>query len=406
MRGAGWVIAGAAGAVVVLVVVAVVLALRPLPAPSVTARMVTPGQPGPASISWPEAYESSVTVDGLGKTWTSSTTAGGQAKVSIASVAKMMTAYVVLRDHPLSSGEQGPVIPVTEDDADEYQASVKAGDSSAKVAAGESLTERQALEALLLPSADNVAWILAEWDAGSRGAFTAKMNMTARSLGMDHTDYTDPSGLSASTVSTASDQLALVRKAMAVPVFASIVAMPSATIPVAGTIRNYNSQTGRNGVIGVKTGSDSSASGCWAFAIKEKVGGAQRVVYGVVLGSATLGSGDMTAILDGEHLASEMPGTVRTMTVLPAGTPVGSITVPWSKTPVTVVTARALSGLVADGTLVTLSGQPRSPATSAFGAGAAVGTMSAGGLAGSSSSTPLVTASASGQPSLLWRVFR
>ena len=36
-------------------------------------------------------------------------------------------------------------------------------------------TERQALEALLLPSADNMAWILARWDAGSQAAFVAQI---------------------------------------------------------------------------------------------------------------------------------------------------------------------------------------------------------------------------------------
>ena len=44
------------------------------------------------------------------------------------------------------------------------------------IAAGEAIFERQALEALLLPSADNMAWILARWDAGGHDAFTAKMN--------------------------------------------------------------------------------------------------------------------------------------------------------------------------------------------------------------------------------------
>jgi D-alanyl-D-alanine carboxypeptidase len=46
----------------------------------------------------------------------------------------------------------------------------------------ETLTERQALEALLLPSADNMAWILARWDAGTQDAFVARMNATARRL--------------------------------------------------------------------------------------------------------------------------------------------------------------------------------------------------------------------------------
>jgi len=46
----------------------------------------------------------------------------------------------------------------------------------------ETLTERQALEALLLRSADNMAWILARWDAGTQDAFVARMNATARRL--------------------------------------------------------------------------------------------------------------------------------------------------------------------------------------------------------------------------------
>jgi D-alanyl-D-alanine carboxypeptidase (penicillin-binding protein 5/6) len=194
-----------AGAVLVAVVVAgVVQVMRPVPALSLTTNLVTPAaQPGQAHISWPRAREAAVTVDGFGKVWSS----GGETEVPTASVAKMMTAYVVLRDHPLAADADGPVLTVAAEDAEEYESDVHAGDSTAKVAAGERLTEREALEALLLPSADNVAMLLAAWDAGSKSAFAAKMNDVARSLGMDHTDYTDPSGLSASTVSTATDQL-------------------------------------------------------------------------------------------------------------------------------------------------------------------------------------------------------
>ena len=59
------------------------------------------------------------------------------------------------------------------------------------IAAGEQLTERQALQALLLPSANNIAAVLARWAAGSADRFVARMNATARSLGMTHTRYTD-----------------------------------------------------------------------------------------------------------------------------------------------------------------------------------------------------------------------
>jgi D-alanyl-D-alanine carboxypeptidase (penicillin-binding protein 5/6) len=258
----------------------------------------------------------------------------------------------------------------------------------------------------MLPSADNMAMLLANWDAGSVGAFTAKMNEAARSLGMDHTDYTDPSGLSASTVSTALDQLTLVRKAMAIPVFARIVAMPSAQVPVAGVVRNYNRRTGTDGIIGVKTGSDSLAQGCWAFAVRRQVGGTRRVVYGVVLGAPAASSQlAQTAIEAGVLLADAMPQTVHRMTVLPAGTVVGQITVPWRGAPVPVVTTRDLTGLAVDGTDVSLSTSVRVPDGASFGDGDEVGEVSADGLADDPGAL-VVTKGASGRPSLLWRLLR
>ena len=149
-----------------------------------------------------------------------------------------MTAYLVLRDHPLRLGEDGPTITLTTGDVDDTERRRGQDESIVPVAAGEVLTERQALQALLLPSANNIAAVLARWDAGSEGRFVARMNATARSLGMTHTRYTDPSGYDDGTVSTATDQVRIVDQAMRVPVFASIVATPSATLPVAGTVYN------------------------------------------------------------------------------------------------------------------------------------------------------------------------
>src|SRR5262249_56947633 len=116
-----------------------------------------------------------------------------------------------------------------------------------------------ALQALLIPSANNIAAVLARWDAGSEDRFVARMNATARSLGMTRTRYTDPSGYDDATVSTAADQVRIVERAMGMPVFASIVAMQTTTLPVAGTVQNTNALLGRDGFVGVKTGSDDAA---------------------------------------------------------------------------------------------------------------------------------------------------
>ncbi len=152
------------------------------------------------------------------------------------------------------------------------------------IAAGEQLTEREALQALLLPSANNIAAVLARWDAGSEDRFVARMNATARSLGMTRTRYTDPSGYDAASVSTAADQVRLVDRAMRLPVFASIVATPSATLPVVGTVHNTNRLLGHNGFVGVKTGSTAAAGGCFAFRAIRWIDGKRTTITGVVLG--------------------------------------------------------------------------------------------------------------------------
>jgi D-alanyl-D-alanine carboxypeptidase (penicillin-binding protein 5/6) len=218
---------------------------------------------------------------------------GGQSQIqagpnqhvaAIASLAKVMTAYLVLRDHPLEPGRDGPTITLSNADVADTDRRRRQDESVVSVAAGEQLTELQALQALLLPSANNVAAVLARWDAGSVDRFVARMNATARSLGLAHTRYTDPSGYDDATVSTAADQVRIVDRAMRLPLFASIVATSSATLPVAGTVHNTNTLLGHDGFVGVKTGSTAAAGGCFAFRAVRRVGGKWASITGVVLG--------------------------------------------------------------------------------------------------------------------------
>jgi D-alanyl-D-alanine carboxypeptidase (penicillin-binding protein 5/6) len=202
----------------------------------------------------------------------------------IASVAKVMTAYLVLRDHPLRPGQDGPTIALTDADVADTDRRRGQRESVVSIVAGEHLTERQALQALLLPSANNIAAVLARWDSGSASRFVARMNASARSLGMTNTRYTDPSGFDDATVSTAADQMRIVDRAMSLPVFASIVATPSATLPVAGTVHNTDTLLGESGFVGVKTGSDDAAGGCFAFRAIRRIRGKRTTITGVVLG--------------------------------------------------------------------------------------------------------------------------
>jgi D-alanyl-D-alanine carboxypeptidase (penicillin-binding protein 5/6) len=118
------------------------------------------------------------------------------------------------------------------------------------------------------------------------------MNAEARALGMAHTTYTDPSGFDPSTVSTAADQLRIFQQTMRHPAFRQIVSMADVTLPVAGTLTNYNPLIAED--YAGKTGSDSAAGGCLAFFTHVTVGGRRQTAVGVVLGQ---GQGDDTSAL-------------------------------------------------------------------------------------------------------------
>jgi len=232
----------------------------------------------------------------------------------IASVAKVMTAYLVLRDHPLRPGEEGPRITLTDEDVEDTDRRRADQESVVSIAPGEELSELQALEALLIPSANNIAVVLARWDAGSTSRFVGRMNETARSLGMNHTRYTDPSGFDDGTVSTAVDQLRIVDRAMSLPVFASIVGSRSATLPVAGTVSNTDTLLGRDGFVGVKTGSDDAAGGCFAFRSIQWIRGRRTTITGVVLGQPgrdAIDAGLVAADVMVNRIAGRMPAPPR-----------------------------------------------------------------------------------------------
>jgi D-alanyl-D-alanine carboxypeptidase (penicillin-binding protein 5/6) len=233
----------------------------------------------PSRIAWPGEGEAAVAVAGLG-----TLVHGSGEPVPIASVAKVMTAYLVLRQDPLEPGEDGFEVQIGPAEVEEFEQRADSGQSVVEVEAGEVLSERQALEALLLPSANNVAALLAVNEAGSVEAFVAEMNEAAAELGMGKTHYTDPSGLEDTTVSTAAEQLKLARAAMADPAFAQIVAMPTAQLPVVGEVANYNELVGHEGFVGIKTGSDEGAGGCLLFARRIQVGGRTVTMLGAVLG--------------------------------------------------------------------------------------------------------------------------
>jgi D-alanyl-D-alanine carboxypeptidase (penicillin-binding protein 5/6) len=99
--------------------------------------------------------------------------------VPIASLAKIMTRYLVLGDHPLPAGGSGPAITVTAADAAAFASDQRQGQSVVQVVRGEKLTDSRRCRRCSSPSGNNIASLLARWEAGSHAAFAAKMNAAA-----------------------------------------------------------------------------------------------------------------------------------------------------------------------------------------------------------------------------------
>ena len=207
-----------------------------------------------------------------------------QRPVPIASLAKVMTAYLVLKHYPLRAAESGRRFVVTQRDVEDTETRRHEDQSIVDVRAGEQLTERDALMAILLPSANNVAVLVARQVAGSVASFVAEMNHTAHELGMSRTTYTDPSGYDAGTVSTALDQLRLARLVADDDTLAAMMATRSYSLPVAGEVTNTNTLLGHDGFVGMKTGSDEAAGGCYMFRAEWHTGSDTVTLTGVVLG--------------------------------------------------------------------------------------------------------------------------
>lgn len=298
--------------------------LRPIPA--VEAAGLLPAsdvvQGTPPTLPWPAQGSAAVSVNNLGFIASS----GNEQPIPAASVTKVMTALVILEDKPLKKGEAGPIITLTSADVQIYQAGVANKESVVLVQAGEQLTEYQALEGLLLPSGNNLAVSLARWDAGSVGAFVAKMNARAAKLHLKNTKFDDVSGASALSVSTPTDLVALGIEAMKTQdVFAQIVALGQAELPVAGTVYNVNGVLGQSGIIGIKTGSGFDTGANFLFAATMQVDGFPVLVYGCVMGQPRL----LVAFDRAKALIGAMQSALHVRRVLARNQSVGTYITPW-----------------------------------------------------------------------------
>ncbi|MFF8900764.1 D-alanyl-D-alanine carboxypeptidase [Streptomyces lydicus] len=272
-------------AVLLAIIFVVAQSLRPLPDPTLTVGDATSSftfEGGKLTIPWPAQGQAAIKVVGSGDLGTF----GPQKPVPTASVAKIMTAYVILRDHPLKKDEGGPQIEVDAKAVTEGGSRHESRIEGLK--AGQKFSQQNMLKMLMIPSGNNIARLLARWDTKSdnEAAFVKKMNAAAKDLGMKNTTYTDPSGLDPKTVSTAVDQLKLAEAVMKYDAFRPIVAMTNADIP--GLSQRINSNIDNLllaglSIKGIKTGSSTAAGGTLSWAAYKTVDGKDRLILGTMM---------------------------------------------------------------------------------------------------------------------------
>jgi serine-type D-Ala-D-Ala carboxypeptidase (penicillin-binding protein 5/6) len=197
------------------------------------------------------------------------------------SITKVMTALVVLQ-----AGHLGQEITVTKAAVRYAQ---RNGASSAGLLAGDVLTAQQLLEAMLLPSGCDAAYLLANAYGPGVPAFIAKMNAMAKALDMTSTHFSWFDGMpyptEYSTYSSPTDLIRLGIEAMRNAVFRGIVGQRSYYLPATSQHHSYLWDTTNalirsyRGAVGIKTGDTNAAGNCLLFgAVRD-----QGTLIGVVL---------------------------------------------------------------------------------------------------------------------------
>jgi len=245
---------------------------------------VAPPKPAyAADVTWPvEAKAAAVGIQGSGVV----SSHNDSKPRPIASIAKVITALAILEKKPLNGDESGPLIPITEHDEQLYRDYVALNGTVVLIKAGVPISERDALEAMLLPSANNVADTTAIWAFGSLKNYHDYANGMLKRLGLkDTTVGVDASGLDPSTKSTASDLVKLGEIALKNPIISHIVALPAANIPFAGDIPNYNAMVTKYGYTGLKPGESIQAGNTLLFSTNDTAGGKPVTIIGAILGT-------------------------------------------------------------------------------------------------------------------------
>lgn len=193
----------------------------------------------------------------------------------VASTTKLMTAYLTMRALPLSQ-----VVTISDSAAG-------TGGSEMFMRPHDRFTVGQLLTGMLLRSANNAAVALSQAVAGHQANFVQMMNRTAVKMGLLHTHYADPDGISPGSASSARDLAILAQADLQSPILRHIMRMQRTSLPENPIVVNIDGMVWRDPTsLGLKTGWTSASQACLVFAARRPVDGHLVTLVGVLLHGA------------------------------------------------------------------------------------------------------------------------
>ncbi|MBG6212391.1 MAG: hypothetical protein LH475_12545 [Cryobacterium sp.] len=225
--------------------------------------------------------------------------AGTAEALPMASIAKVVTALVVLDAKPIVAGETGPIVTLTAADFQSYLDYDKVGARSVAVFADEQWTELELLQALLLGSSNNHADSVARWAFGSVDAYVVAANAWLADNGLTGTAVVDATGLHDASAGTATDLAHLAGLAATNPVVSAMLSSPASALADRRGVENTTSYLPEEGVTGISRSYTDAAGICFLFTAEVSDGASSFTFSGAFIGEPTYDAltADLTALM-------------------------------------------------------------------------------------------------------------
>ena len=306
--------------------------LAPADAATATTDPVVVTKPAAAALVLPQIGASAVSITGAADferlTGTSEILASGgtAGRLPMASISKLITVLVVLEAKPLGTTDAGPTITFSKADSDLYDKYYVMQATVEPMKTGSTMSERDALETMLVVSASNYAEAVANWAFGSQARYLSAVKAWLAKNGLSGTKLVEPTGNDPRNVSTPTDLIAIGKIALANPVVASIVRMQTLDVPSLGPLPNNNKLLGTDGVTGIKTGTLDQSGACLLFSAVVNVDGLSPItVVGAVLGGVDHGTVDE----DVRKLLASIKAGFHKVPLIAKWTKLGGYATPW-----------------------------------------------------------------------------